>query len=73
MNNIPEKYKVEVKYQSNYSIFISKIKEVLGSIIKPVMGILVFLVGLYLMGYIILFFMLFFLLVYVYNRVKKIF
>ena len=73
MNNIPDKYKVEVKYQSNFSIIVSKIKEVLGSIIRPVLGILVFLAGLYLMGYIILFFLFFFLLLYIYNRVKKIF
>ena len=68
---IEDKYKVEVKYQSDFQILITRIKKIVLKAIKPIIGIIVFLLTLYIGFYIILFFLVFFFLLFVYNKIKE--
>ena len=68
---IEDKYKVEVKYQSDFQILITRIKKIVLKAIKPIIGIIVFLLTLYIGFYIVLFFKVFFLLLFLYNKVKS--
>jgi len=64
--------KIEVKYQSQFSIFLNRILSFAGRIINPIIALLIILIGLYVVGYIILIFIVFFLLLFIYKKVKKI-
>ncbi len=68
---IEDKYKIEVKYQSDFQILITRIKKVVLKAIKPIFGIIVFLLTLYIGFYIILFFLVFFFLLFAYNKIKE--
>ena len=67
---IEDKYKVEVKYQSDFQILLTRIKKIIFKGIKPIIGVIVFLLTLYIGFYIILFLLVFFLLLFIYNKIK---
>tara|TARA_B100001123_G_scaffold400216_1_gene485815 strand:+ start:457 stop:672 length:216 start_codon:yes stop_codon:yes gene_type:complete len=68
---IEDKYKVEVKYQSDFQILLARIKQYIIKVIKPIIGLVVFISALYIGFYIVLFFIVFFLLLFLYNKVKS--
>ena len=69
---IDKKGKVEVKYQSKFTIFTNRALSVIGSIAKPIIAIFMILLGLYVVGYIVVIFVLFFLLLFLYKKIKNI-
>ena len=69
---IDKKGKVEVKYQSRFTIFINRTLSIIGGVIKPIIALLIILLGLYVVGYIVLIFILFFLLLLLYKKIKNI-
>ena len=66
-----DKNKIEVRYQSNLSIVLNRIKSFILKILKPVFAIIIILSGLYVAGYIIFIFIIFFALLYLYNKIKN--
>ena len=70
MNNREEK-KIRVEYQSNSTIFFNRTKNIVMSVIKPILALIVILAGLYIVGYIILIFVVFLFLLFIYNKIKK--
>ena len=66
-----EKYKIEVEYRSDFQILISQIKKFLLKIIKPIIGVAIFILALYVGFYIILFFIVFFFILYIYNKIRE--
>ena len=69
---IEKKRKIEIKYQSRSTIFINRLLSLIGRIIKPVIALLIILLGLYVVGYIIIIVVLFFLLLFIYKKIKSI-
>tara|TARA_B100000530_G_scaffold303420_1_gene225801 strand:+ start:364 stop:588 length:225 start_codon:yes stop_codon:yes gene_type:complete len=70
MNN-RKRDKIEVKYESNFEVYTNKAKQLLLSILKPIIAILIIGFSLYILGYVILIVIVFLLLLYVYNRIKN--
>ena len=69
---IDKQHKVEVKYESPFSIFITRVLSISKSIIKPLIALLIVLVGLYIAGYIILIFILVLTAIFIYKKIKSI-
>ena len=63
--------KIEVKYQSKFELYMSKVKIFILSIIKPFIAIAIILLSIYIFSYVILILLVFFLLLYLYNKVKN--
>ena len=53
---IEDKYKVEVKYQSDFQILLARIKQYIIKVIKPIIGLVVFISALYIGFYIVFWF-----------------
>ena len=66
-----KKKKIKVEYQSAPTIFFNSSKKAIISIIKPILVLIVVLVGLYIVGYIILILVVFLFFLFIYNKIKK--
>ncbi len=68
---INKKEKIEVKYQSDFSILINRVLTFIGQLIKPIISLFIILIGLYVIGYIVLIVVLFFLCLFLYKKIKR--